>query len=115
MPSKRIAQSYDDIVRQTVIEPDSSWRPSRAQERAAYEGTRVLSVEEQELYARVTDALLGTGDIDLTHVVVEIDRDRVILRGFVPHPGDLDRIERVVAMVPGVGDTWDRLVVGIPG
>ena len=111
-PTTRPAQSYDEIVRQTVPEPDSSFRPSPEQEKAAYEGTRILDEDEQKLYARVVDALLGISDIDPTGVNVEIDRDRVTLRGRIPDAGALSQIERRVHDVEGVSVVANYLVVG---
>lgn len=107
------AKSYDDIVRQTVPEPDSSFRPSVGQEKAAYEGTRILDEDEQRLYARVVDSLLGISDIDPAGVHVEVDRDRVTLRGRVHDAGVLDLIERRVQAVEGVSAVANLLVIGL--
>ena len=106
------ARSYDEIVRQTVPELDSSFRPTLGQEKAAYEGTRILDEDEQQLYARVVDSLLGISDIDPSGVHVEIDRDRVTLRGRVHGSGVLDLIERRVQGVNGVGVVTNLLVIG---
>jgi osmotically-inducible protein OsmY len=106
------AHSYDEIVRQTVPELDSSLRPSREQEKAAYEGTRILDEDEQRLYARVVDALLGLTDVDPSGITVEIDRDTVKLHGRVGFAGALDRIERRVEDVEGVGAVVNYLVIG---
>ena len=111
-PTKPVARTYDEIIRQTVPELDSSFRPSPHQEKVAYEGTRILDDDEQRLYARIVDALLDVGDIDPTGIAVEIDRDRVTLRGRVTDPGALDRIERRVEGLGGVGSVVNLLVVG---
>ncbi len=112
LPMKPVARSYDEIIRRTVPELDSSFRPSPQQEKAAYEGTRILDEDEQRLYARVVDALLDVGDLDPSGISVEIDRDRVTLHGRVTDPGAMDRIERRVEEVEGVGVVASLLVVG---
>jgi len=43
----RNASTYDDIVRRTVVDPDSSVRPTREQERAAREGFRALDARNR--------------------------------------------------------------------
>jgi len=101
MPTK----SYDDIVRKTVPEPDSSWRPSADQVKQAYEGFRALDADEQALHARVQSAVAGTG------ATVEVERDRVILRGKVSQQ-DLTRLPELVRGIDGVGSVDDQLVVG---
>ncbi len=100
-------KSYDDIVRKTVPEPDSSWRPSAEQVKQAYEGFRALDADEQALQARVQSALAGKGDI-----TVEVERDRVTLRGRVRDPQDLTRIPDLVRGIDGVGSVDDQLVSG---
>lgn len=50
-------KTYDEIVRKTVPEPDSSFRPSPEQVRQAYEGFRALDADEQALKDRVEAAL----------------------------------------------------------
>ncbi len=109
MPN-RPPRSYEDIVRATVPDPDTSWRPTTAEERRAYEGYRALSPQEQQLHDRVHDALLAAG-IDTMPLDIEVDRDRVILRGQVREPPLLDRIPDIVRGVDGVGMVIDQLVV----
>ena len=103
-------KTYDDIVRKTVPNPDSSFRPSKDQERQAYEGFRAMDPEEQVLQGRVTQALAASG-IDLSQVMVEVEGDDVILRGKVSDPQMLDRIPMIVHGVEGVKDVVDWLVV----
>ena len=71
-------KSYDEINRKTIPEPDGSWRPSPEQVKQAHEGFRAMDADEQQLHARVVAALSGMSGVD-----VEIDRDRVTLRGQV--------------------------------
>lgn len=116
MPTKRRGppESYEDIVRQTVPDPDSSWRPSRAQEQLAYEGNRVLDEDEEDLLLRVTSALRIAGEVDLEQIDIEIERTRVTLRGHVRSIDELPRIEHIIARVPGVEEIVDRLTVAAP-
>ncbi len=101
-------KTYDDIVRKTVPEPDSSWRPSDEQVRQAREGFRALDTAEQELHDRVSAALAQAG---LSKVEIEVERERVTLRGVAADDGQLRKIEAVVAGVNGVGEVHDQVVV----
>jgi osmotically-inducible protein OsmY len=107
----RVAESYDEILRRTVVEPDSSFRPTQQQEKAAYEGTRIMDADEQRLFDRVSPAVSGVGDVDTSNVKLEIERDRVILRGSVREASAFDRLERAVHGVDGVGEVVNYLVV----
>jgi hypothetical protein len=109
MPN-RPPRSYDEIVRRTVPDPDSSWRPSVEQEHRAYEGFRAMAPEEQELCHRVHDALLAAG-IDTTQLHIEVDHNRVTLRGQVRDDRALRRIPDLVEAVDGVGAVYDQLVI----
>ena len=106
-----IAKSYEEIVRATVPDPDSSWRPSIEAERRANEGERELDDEEKELYARVCDKLLSIPDVDVSGVQVEVERTRVYLRGHVSDYRDLPRIESCVSSIEGLDEIVDYLVV----
>ncbi|MBL9012622.1 MAG: BON domain-containing protein [Myxococcales bacterium] len=103
-------RTYDDIIRRTVPEPDSSFRPTTDQERAAFEGERVLSTDEQVLHDKVAAALRGSG-LDLAEVSIEIDGTQVTLRGRVDDHHTLPLLENAVRGVPDVGDIVDRVVV----
>lgn len=103
-------RSYDDIIRKTVPEPDSSFRPTKEQERAAFEGERIMSTDETALYQRVSDALRGSG-LDTSDVSIEIDGSRVTLRGRVGDHHTLPLLENAVRAVPDVGDIVDLVVV----
>jgi hypothetical protein len=104
---RRVPQSYDEIVRSTVPDPDSSQRPTARQEQAAYEGFRALSDEEEALRARVLDALIG-----MTSVEVDVDRETVTLRGRVSDVATIARAEELASRVDGVAGVVNRLVVG---
>jgi hypothetical protein len=100
-------KTYDEIVRKTVPEPDSSFRPSPEQVKQAYEGFRALDADEQALQQRVQSAIAGRGDI-----TVEVERNRVTLRGRVRDAEDLTRIPELVRDIDGVGAVDDQLVTG---
>jgi osmotically-inducible protein OsmY len=106
----RPARSYDEIVRQTVPELDSSFRPTEGQEKAAYEGARALDADEQQLHDRVVAAL--SGNSDASGVAIEVERTRVTLRGRVPSANALTQIENRVHDVNGVGVVASYLVIG---
>lgn len=106
--------SYDDIVRKTTIEPDSSVRPSRAQEQAAREGYRALDDDERALQDRVTSALSSSTGVAWSDVTVEVTRDLVTLRGRVGDAASLRSLEDVVARIPGVETVHNQVVVAAP-
>jgi osmotically-inducible protein OsmY len=101
-------KSYDDIVRETVVEPDSSQRPTKTQERDSVNGPRSLRPDEQQLEARVRQALtsLGIRDLDL-----EVVDETVSVRGAVTTPELAMRVTDVVAAVPGVERVDNQVVV----
>ncbi len=109
---RRVAQSYDELVRRTVPEPDSSFRPTQLQEQQAYEGTRLLSDEEQALHDRVAAALAELPGIDPSTLQIEVDREMVTLHGQIADPSLFDRIEQRMDAVDGVRGVVNQLVVG---
>src|SRR5262245_4896270 len=112
MPTRRphVPRTYEDITSATVPNPDSSWRPSVSEERRAFEGYRAMEPAEQELFDDVHDALLEQG-IDTTPLHIEVDRDRVILRGQVIDAETMMRIPGIVKDVDGVRAVIDQLVI----
>jgi hypothetical protein len=110
MPN-RPPPSYDEIVRRTVPDPDSSWRPSSEQEREAKQGFRALDPSEHAVLDRVRDAIRGSG-FDDDQIGVEVDGDRVILRGSVRDALALRKIPEIVRQLAGVDDVVDHLVIG---
>lgn len=112
MPSKPSGNhnNYDDIVRRTVVEPDSSVRPSRAQEQAGREGYRALDDDETALRDRVLRALAESG-ANLARVTVEVARQVVSLRGQVGSPAMLRTLEDTVARIPGVETIHNEVVI----
>ena len=109
MPT-RVPKSYDDIVRATVPDPDSSWRPSKTQEKLAHEGFRALDAYEHELAYRVHAAITAAG-LDASRLQIEIDRDRVTLRGQVRDYDAMMRIPAIVGQLEGVSAVIDQLVI----
>lgn len=109
-PTPNRPKTYDEIVRKTVPDPDSSWRPTPQQERQAYEGFRALDAEEQALFDRLNRVLEQSGH-DLQHVAVEVERDHVIIRGSVRDEAALCRVLDIVRNVRGVGSVYDQLVI----
>jgi osmotically-inducible protein OsmY len=75
--------------------------------RQAYEGFRALDADEQALKDRV-EAALGAHP----NVEVEVQRDRVILRGKVSGPEELRQVPELVRGIEGVGAVDDQLVIG---
>jgi osmotically-inducible protein OsmY len=103
-------KSYEDIVRATVVDPDSSQRPTTAQEHAAHHGYRAVDGDEQALHDAVARALAAAGG-DTSEVAIEVARDLVTLRGRVASSALLRQIEDAVAAVPGVATIHNQLVI----
>jgi osmotically-inducible protein OsmY len=104
-------KSYEDIVRATVVDPDSSVRPTRDQEQEAREGYRAVDADEQVLHGRVLHALATSG-ADVSQVTVEVARDLVTLGGRIPDAAMLRALEDAVAGVAGVDTVHNQVVVG---
>jgi hypothetical protein len=113
MPQKSppVPRSYDEIVRRTVPQLDSSWSPTEEQERDAYAGKHVYTPEEEALLHRVSEALLDTPGIDMCGIEVDVDDRRVTLRGHCANITAIDRVVRAVSSMEEVSDVVDRLVV----
>jgi osmotically-inducible protein OsmY len=104
------SRSYDDIVRKTVVDPDSSVRPTREQEEQARHGFRALDADEQIIHDRVQQALAALGG-SAAKVDVEVNRELVTLRGQVAGMSTLRAIEEAVARVTGVDTIYNQIVV----
>jgi len=107
--------SYDEIVRRTVPEPDSSFRPTSEQIAEAGEASRAqrlhaqMTEDERALYAQIAQTLQAYthfGDVGF-----ELDGSRLTLRGRVHHVGAIAQIEHAVATVAGIDHVDNRLVV----
>jgi osmotically-inducible protein OsmY len=112
-PDRPVPQSYDEIVRRTVPDPDSSTRPTVRQEELAREGFRAMDDDERALRARVVSALedLVASCNAKCNFDIEVDRATVIVGGEVPDAAMMNRIEERVAGVDGVEHVVNRLVV----
>lgn len=105
-------KSYEDIVRKTVVDPDSSTRPTVDQQRDAHQGGyRALDADEQVLHDRVSGALSSAG-VDVADVSVEVRRELVTLRGRVRDAAALRALEDAVARVSGVDTVHNQVVIG---
>ena len=102
---RRVPRSYDEIVRGTVPDLDSSRRPTVQQEADARDGFRALDDEETELRNSVVAAV---GE----NIDVEVARSTVTLRGSVRDIRMIDEIEARVARIDGVDHVSNQLVVG---
>jgi osmotically-inducible protein OsmY len=113
MPQKHpsIPRSYEEIVRKTVPNLDTSRSPTDQQERDAYAGKHVLTREEEVLLHRVNEVLLDTPGIDMCGLEVEVNDTRVILRGHCANPASIQRVVRAVSSMEEVSDVVDQLVV----
>src|SRR5881394_1998587 len=95
----RPPRSYDEIVRRTVPNPDSSWRPSREQE--TYAQQHSLQPELQGVCDDIHDALIIAG-VDANALRCIVDAEHVVVRGWAPDRKSADHIISVVSRVPGV-------------
>ncbi len=99
----RVPQTYDEITRRTVPEPDGSARPELP---ATTPAARAPSLREI-----VTDALIAGG---MTEVGVEVEDGRIVLRGWVRDPERAGRIRRAITRVAADAELVDHLHFGIP-
>jgi len=111
---RRIARTYDEIVRSTVIDPEGSRRPTARQERVAREGYRELDPHERALRDRVIEALEDAlrSSNDTWSFQVDIDRDTVKMWGHVHDAAVLALVEKTVKRIEGVVDLDNAVVVG---
>lgn len=81
-------ETYDEITRLTVLEPDGSVRPLRPQPRSADADARLREA--------VADALNACG---FTDIGVEVEAGHVMLRGWVHQPEHVRQAARIVSSV----------------
>jgi osmotically-inducible protein OsmY len=116
---RRNISSYDDIVRRTVPEPDSSFRADVDEEhlsrhragKAADHLPHDATPEEQQTLARVRAALEADASVDLSLVLLAMDGREVVLKGSVPGPSTSARIEDVAGRVEGVDRVDNQLAI----
>ncbi len=107
---RRTPTSYDEIERRTIPTPDGSFRATHEEEQASRHRfgaptehpPHALSARERTLLDRVRHALASDPALDLSDVSIEVDGDEVVLRGCVPGPATVIRIEEIAGAVPGV-------------
>jgi hypothetical protein len=100
-------KSYDEIIARTVPDPDSSFRPTAAQQREAL--SRVEPPRDVVLAAKLDEALC---DLGAEHLAFEIDGGNVTLRGAVADMPTWRRIDAAVRELHGVEHLDNRTHVG---
>jgi hypothetical protein len=118
MPSKAPG-SYDDIVRRTVPNPDTSFRPTRAQVEDAYKDPADrpdlhLDADERALRDRVRAAFASDPSLYDARIRVDIEGTTVVLSGTVNGPPLVHRAEEIVRTIEGVRDVDNELSPGTP-
>jgi osmotically-inducible protein OsmY len=117
--SDKTPSSYDEILRRTVVNTDTSMRPSRDEEllarhrfgEATEHRPRPLTRSELDLLDRVRRTLAADPGLDLTHVDITVDGRYVVLTGDVPGVATSIRIADLAAALPGVDGVDNQLVV----
>jgi osmotically-inducible protein OsmY len=110
-------KSYDEIVRATVPEPDSGFRPTRDEEQLARHrdpddhSTHGHTQRELDTLARVEAALRADPNIDTSDVHLDIDREALVITGTVPGTSTSARIDDVVGAIDGVERIANQLIV----
>lgn len=102
--------SYDDIARRNVPLPDSSHRPTRAEETDAEE-PRIPAVTGDGAAGddAVRAALDGLEHVDVSDLTVALSDGVATLSGSVARRLDRERIMSALARIPGVTEVVDRL------
>jgi osmotically-inducible protein OsmY len=111
--------SYDDIVRRTVLLPDTSREPSKDEEdvarhragAAADHIPHVRTPEELQTLEAVRRALTTEPSVDMDHVRIDIDGRELVLKGNVPGHATKERIEAIAKQVEGVERVDNQLAV----
>jgi osmotically-inducible protein OsmY len=93
----RAPRTYDEIVRRTVPDVDTSIRPSPEQ---------IERAQDDFIRRQVADILIEHG---AANVGYEVDRKRVALRGTVPSEQVAARIRREVAALNDVEHVDDHM------
>jgi hypothetical protein len=115
---RRPPQSYDEISRQTVANPDLSYRPSQEEEQLSRHRfgpvtehrPHPLDARERALLERVRAAVNEDPTLDLSDVTIDIDVDELVLLGTVPGPATALRIQEIAASVRGVRSVDNQLI-----
>lgn len=102
--------SYDELARKNVPLPDSSHRPTRAEETDAEE-PRIPAVTADDGSGddAVRAALAGLEHVDVSDLTVALSGGTATLSGSVARRLDRERIMSALARIPGVSEVVDRL------
>src|SRR5688572_22866731 len=106
-PTVRV--SYDDITREVVPLPDSSFRPSTTQEAEALNPVEHEPTElEAVIAAAVRAAFADDGHLDGSDLGVVMDGTVAVLQGSVVTDNDRKRAVEIAEAVPGVTEVRDE-------
>jgi hypothetical protein len=105
-----IPRSYDELVRETMVLPDGSHRPTLAEEQEALRRAPP-PVAPRPAMTAIRWALAALDGVDLSGVAIAVHDARVQLTGTVVDRADRARIVAAVAAVPGAEGVDDLLRV----
>jgi osmotically-inducible protein OsmY len=116
---RRNASSYDEIVRRTVPQPDSSFRSTIDEEhvsrhragKAADHVAHEPTADERATLVKVRATLEADRSIDLSNVTLLMDGRELVIKGNVPGPATSARIEDVAGHVDGVDRIDNQLAI----
>ncbi|MBL8627383.1 MAG: BON domain-containing protein [Myxococcales bacterium] len=103
-----IPRSYDELVRETMVLPDGSHRPTLAEEQEALRRAPPPFAPGARL-TPIRWALGALDDIDLHGLELALAGGRVVLTGTVASRADRERVVAAIEAVPGVEGIDDRL------
>jgi osmotically-inducible protein OsmY len=70
-----------------------------------------VAATPDELRQRIKDALIRSAETDADHITVDVEGDKVILKGTVRSWAERQEAERVAWSAPGVTSVDNRIVV----
>jgi hypothetical protein len=108
---ERETASYDDITREVVPLPDSSYRPTTAEVAKAHAPPPEPTELEQVIAAAVRAAFADDGYLDGSDLGVVVEGTTAVLQGSVVTEKDRRRAVEIAEGVPGVTEVRDELRV----